>query len=266
MKKFFFALVVLVALAAIPAKAQIPVQQQRCYAQACLLSTWQPVTEGDTLVAIIRPTQVTNTVPCEFTPQGCGNTLFLVADTSLDAWQPAYTNNTASTVWFAPNAHAGLSIVGVAASTGYDAPGNLGFRGDFQFDVYLMEFPPVTGIDAPSENESLFQPSSQVDAGTVTSTTSKTLLIAWTNNLAFADAQGPFQMTPIDHRFTVLSDDGILAVATAIVDAPGEYSFTAIYNGAGFWTAGLVAFRLTGGSSESAVRPAPVKRRPLNSL
>ena len=233
MKKFLFALVIV--LAAIPAKAQqIPVQQQRCFAQACTLSTWRPVTEGDTLVAIIRPVATTDSIPCNFDPKGCGDTIFLVADTGLNGWKPAYTINYASQVWFAPNVKAGLDIVGVVASWGYDAPGNTGFRGDCTYDVYLMEFPPVTGIDAPSENKSLLNPSSRIDAGTVTATTTKTLLIAWTDNLAFPDVEGPFQMTPIDHRFTVLSDDGILAIASAVVDVPGEYSFSATYNGAAF--------------------------------
>src|SRR5271168_872848 len=126
MKKFFFVLVVLVALAAIPAKAQIPVQQQRCYAQACALSTWRPITEGDTLVAIIRPVGTTDSIPCNFDPKGCGDSIFLVSDIDLNGWQPAYTIDNLSMVWFAPNAKAGLDIVGVMASWGYDAPGYLG--------------------------------------------------------------------------------------------------------------------------------------------
>ena len=259
MKKLFFLLVIAIALAAIPAKAQIPVQQQRCYAQACLLSTWQTLVEGDTLVAIIRPTQITNTIPCNFDPKQCGGTVFLVSDVGLNHWQPAYTVNNASQVWFALNVKSGIDIVGVMASSGYNQPGNTGFRGDFDFDVYLMEFPPVTGIDTPSEKGPTPNVSSQIDAGTVTATTSKTLLIAWTDNLEFFDAEGPLKMTPTDQRFTVLSDDGTLAVASAIVDVPGEYSFTATYNGAGFWMAGFVAFRLDGGTPEPAVRRPPLR-------
>jgi hypothetical protein len=131
------------------------------------------------------------------------------------------------------------------ASFGYDGPGNVGPRGDFSYDVYIAEFPPSTGIDgAPSEKQFPSSPTSNIDAGTVTATTSKTLLIAWTNNLGFADAKGPFKMTPTDSRFIVLSDDGSLAIAAGVVDAPGPYGFTAIYDGSAFWRAGLVAFRM----------------------
>jgi hypothetical protein len=231
------------ALAAIPAVAQVPVKQQRCYAQACTFSTWNPVVPGDTLVAIIRPAQKEK-LPCQAEPQGCGGgELFLVADLSQDQWQRAYSKDPTSQVWFALDAKPGLDIVVVMASFGYNAPGYSGPRGDFAFDVYMMEFPRAIGIDLPSQ-KATENATTQIDAGTVTATTSKTLLIAWTDNLAFADSPGPFTMTPSDRRFTVLSDDGTLAIATALVDIPGAYSFTATYNGTGFWRAGLVALQL----------------------
>jgi hypothetical protein len=241
MKRFL--VVLALSLAAIPAVAQIPVKEQRCYAQACVLSTFAPVVAGDTLILIIRPTLKAE-LPCESDPKGCGSSILLVSDLDKNEWQQAYSTNNTSQVWFALNAKAGVDIVGVMASFGYDQPDNLGPRGDFEFNVYLMEFPPATGIDLPSQRQSVSRPTSRIDAGTVTTSTSKTLLIAWTDNLGFSDSEGPFEMTPSDRRFTVLSDDGVLAIASAIVDIPGPYSFTATYNGNAFWRAGLVAFRL----------------------
>jgi hypothetical protein len=144
MKRFL--VVLALSLAAIPAMAQTPVKEQRCYAQACVLSTFAPVVAGDTLILIIRPTLKAE-LPCESDPKGCGSSILLVSDLDKNEWQQAYSNNNTSQVWFALNAKAGVDIVGVMASFGYDQPDNLGPRGDFEFDVYLMEFPPATGID-----------------------------------------------------------------------------------------------------------------------
>lgn len=236
----------LIALACMPrpAMAQVPVAQQRCYAQACNTSSFRPVAIGDTLIAVISPS-LKNPLPCENSELGCGSALFLVSDILGNQWQRAYSTDLTSQVWFATGAKPGINIVGIMASFGYDSPGNVGSRGDFYYNVYIAEFPPSTGIDgAPSEKYATSSPTSSIDAGTVTTTTSKTLLVAWTNDLEFANEKGPFKMTPTDARFVVLSDDGSLAIAAAVVDAPGPYAFTATYDGMAFWRAGLVAFRM----------------------
>jgi hypothetical protein len=226
------------------AMAQTPVAQQRCYAQACTTSSFRPVALGDTLVAVISPS-LKESLPCENSELGCGSSLFLVSDILGNQWQRAYSTELTSQVWFVTGAKPGIDIVGIMASFGYDGPDNIGPRGDFYYNVYIAEFPPSTGVDgSPSQKQSTSSPTSNINGGTVTATTSQTLLVAWTDNLGFADLKGPFSMTPTDARFVVLSDDGSLAIAAAVVDAPGPYDFTATYDGTAFWRAGLVAFRM----------------------
>jgi hypothetical protein len=242
MTKICFAIVAL-ALSAMASVAQIPIKQQRCYAQACIISSWSPVKAGDTLLAIIRPA-LKEHLDCEMTKPGCGTALYLVSDILENQWQPAYPTDPTSMAWFVTGAKAGIDIIGVLASFGYDGGGNTGPRGNFAFDVYFAEFPPTLGLDSSSQHKSTNSPSIFLDSGSVTATTSKTLLIAWTDNLQFAAEIGPFVMTPSDPRFQVLSDDGTLAIAAAVVVGEGPYDFMATYNGGAFWRAGLIAFRM----------------------
>ena len=67
MKKLFS--LVLFLLSAIPISAQGIVMQQRCHAQACAFSSWNPNREGDLLVAVIRPI-LKAPIPCESSPRG----------------------------------------------------------------------------------------------------------------------------------------------------------------------------------------------------
>ncbi|HEY2546255.1 MAG TPA: hypothetical protein VGI46_09335 [Candidatus Acidoferrum sp.] len=241
MKKLFA--IVLFVLWAVPSNAQKMVMQQRCEAQACAFSSWKPNRAGDLLVAIIRPT-LKAPIPCETSPAGCGNSLYMVSDLNENGWRRAYTSWT-SEVWYALDAKPGTNIVGVMASVGYGGAGENSTGGDFSFDVVIAEYPPALGLDSTSwgdyyKGEGDTWPRS----GSLTATTSKTLLVGWSNNRAVNNGEGPLKLTPDSPEFTVESDDGYLAVADAMVFTPGSYSFSGEYNGYCLWTAGIVAFKM----------------------
>src|SRR6266481_7329553 len=132
MKRFCFVLAVLVLLFARTSVAQRPVKAVRCYAQACLMSSWNPISKGDTLVVIVR-TVLEEHPPCEHAVNGCGGSLYLTSDILGNQWLPAYSNDPTSFVWFVTNAKPGIDIVGVMASEGYDDSGNSGPRGTFGY-------------------------------------------------------------------------------------------------------------------------------------
>jgi hypothetical protein len=249
---------VLFLTCAVPAVGQIPIAHQRCHEQACAYSSTVPNRDGDTLIEVIRAIQV-GALPCESTAQQCGGGLFLVSDLVGNQWQRAYSSWT-SEVWFALNVKPENDIVGTMISHGYDGGGENSSGGVFDYDILIYEFPPSLGMDDSAHN--VFNTpglagNNAPNTGTVTATTSSTLLFAWTDNFAYNFAQGPLTITPTTPGFQVIDDDGFLAVATNVVDAPGSYQFSAIYNGNAIWSAGLVAFKM--GTPES---DTPMLREP----
>jgi hypothetical protein len=243
--KRLFALIVFVLWAA-PSNAQHVVMQQHCHSQACLFSSWNPNTAGDLLVAVIRVQQI-GTLPCESTPQQCGmGGYFSVLDFAGNNWQRGYSTDQTSELWYAVDAKPTTNFVGVFASHGFDyPPQNVHGGGDFDYDVMIFEFPPAVELDSASRIQNTTDNNnSNPHAGPVTASTTDTLLIAWTDDLDVNNGFGPRTMTPIDPQFTVLMDDGFLAVAACIVHSPGTYNFSAIYNANALWYAGLVAFKI----------------------
>jgi hypothetical protein len=249
MKRILGGLLLFVACA-IPSRAQNIVMQQRCYSQACAFSSWQPNKAGDLLVAVTRALKNV-TLPCESTPQGCGQGLLLVSDLVGNHWQKAYKNSLASEVWYADDAKPGLNIVGVMASVGYWYPPlDIQGGGTFDFDVVIFEFPPSAGLDAAAHRNYVDnQPpggtgDDNPNAGPITVTTSNTLLLAWTDNFAYNNSKGPLTLTANTPGFNVVTDDGFLAIALSTVQAPGSYSFSGNYNGNALWSAGIIAFKM----------------------
>lgn len=234
---------VLFLSSAIPMSAQGIVMQQRCHAQACAFSSWNPNRSGDLLVAVIRPI-LKAPIACESSPQGCGTGVYLVTDLNGNHWQSAYSGTT-SQLWYALDAKPATNLVGVVASVGYDGAGENSTGGDFSFDVIIAEYPPALGLDATALNEYyLGEGDDWPRCGAVKATTSKTLLIAWTNNRAVNNGLGPVTLTPDSTMFKVVTDDGYLALANGMVFAPGEYAFSGQYSGHVLWNAGLAAFRM----------------------
>jgi len=150
-----------------------------------------------------------------------------------------------SQLWFALDAKPANNLVGVVASVGYDGAGENSTGGDFSFDVIIAEYPPALGLDNAAVNQYyLGEGDDWPRSGEVKATTSKTLLIAWTNNRAVNNGFGPVKLTPDSTMFKVVSDDGYLALADGMVFAPGEYAFSGQYSGRVLWAVGLAAFKM----------------------
>ncbi len=256
-KAFFF---VLFLFCGLPLRAQEIVMDQHCHAQACLFSSWNPNKAGDLLVAVVRTTLKAH-LPCEYTPQQCGGGVLLVTDSNGNHWQPAYRDRDGlgSWVWYALNANPGINIVGVVTSEGFDYPPlNMQGGGDFVTNMMIIEYPPAIGLDDSKWDQYYKgEGDDEPHSPPVNATTSETLLIAWTNNLEYNGAKGPLTMTPRS-PFTLVSDDGVLAVAHCLVTIPGSYNFSGDYSGYSLWFAGLVAFKMGTPEGQAPQRTEPI--------
>lgn len=222
MKPLFASILFLIWAA--PSSAQRVVMRQHCQSQTCRFSSWNPNTGGDLLVAVIRVQQI-GTLPCESTPQQCGGGgYFNVFDFAGNDWRRGYSNNQTSELWYALDAKPITNFVGVFATHGVDyPPQNVHGGGDFDYDVMIFEFPPAIELDSAVRTQNVSDNNNSTPhAGPVTATTTHTLLITWTDNLDENSGFGPRTMIPNDPQFTILMDDGFLAVAASIVHSPGN--------------------------------------------
>ncbi len=258
MRKIF--VFVLFLFCGLSLRAQNIVMDQHCHAQACLFSSWNPNKAGDLLVAVVR-TELKAHLPCESTNQQCGEGVLLVTDSNGNHWQPAYRDRDGlgSWVWYALNAKPGTNIVGVVTSEGFDYPPyNMLGGGDFVTNMMIVEYPPAIALDDSTWDQYYKgEGDDEPHSPPVTATTSETLLIAWTNNTEYNGAKGPLTMTPRP-PFTLVSDDGVLAVAHSLVTIPGSYSFSGSYSGYALWFAGLVAFKMGTPEGEALPKHEPI--------
>jgi hypothetical protein len=227
MRKLLF--ILLLAAFAIPLKAQVVLYKQG-HTQLTYYSTYRANTEHDTLVAVIRPMQ-TAVPPCE---PVCGNTYYLVTDTNGNQWKPACTSLlNVCQFWYALDAKPGFNAVGVLASRGDNG-------GDFSFDVIIAEYPPAIALDAYSQNEYWNGGGDDEPNASVVTTASNDLLIFWS---AQSLNKPPVSLTA-DYPFTLIDDDGYLALADRTAPSPGTYLASGHYSGYCLWRAGVAAFKL----------------------